>query len=98
MSSLTRPALIRSALTRSALSRFLKNRRGSVVDKVVLYAAIVATACTLGAHAMDQLAASGYMPVISFNHPGASPGVDYTATASIRDKAQATRLNPCGSK
>jgi hypothetical protein len=82
----------------SAFSRFLKNRQGNVVDKVVLYSAIVAVLCTLGAHAMDDLGASGYLPMISFNWRNTNPGVDYTATASIPDRAQATHLDPCRSK
>jgi hypothetical protein len=82
----------------SVLSRFLKNRQGNAVDKWVLYGAVVAVICTLGAHAMDDLASSNRLPVISFNWRNTNPGVDYTATASIPNRARSTRLDPCQSK
>ncbi len=80
----------------SAMKSFREDNRGSAVDKVALFCAIVAILSVLGAHGLDMLAQNGTLPVIAFHHTGAHPDVDYSATGSIPDDAERTRLNPCG--
>jgi hypothetical protein len=80
----------------SAFSQQSENRKGSIVDKVALFCALVSVACVLGAHAMDKLAQSGGLPSVSFNRGGAYPNVDYSATATIPNRANANSVNPCG--
>ncbi len=79
----------------SEFSRLPEKNSGSAFEKWALFCAAIAIASVLGAHGMDKLAQSGDLPVISFNHGGAQPGVDYSATASIPDRARSTRLDPC---
>jgi hypothetical protein len=73
-----------------------ENNFGSTVDKIALFCAVVAILSVLGAHGMDRLAQNGDLPVVAFNHTNGNPGVDYSATASIPDRAGRTRLSPCG--
>lgn len=79
----------------SEFSRLPQDRTGSAFEKWALFCAVIAILSVLGAHGMDKLAENGDLPVISFNHGGAQPGIDYSATASIPNRAQSTKPDPC---
>ena len=64
--------------------------RGSIVDKVALFCAVVAVISVLGAHGMDMLAKSGDLPKIAFSRGDGQPDIDYSATGSIPDRAGRT--------
>ncbi|MGO8738908.1 hypothetical protein [Rhodoblastus sp.] len=70
--------------------------RGSAVDKIALFCAVVAVISILGAHGMDMLVKSGNLPRIAFIRGDGHSDIDYSATGSIPDRAGRTRLNPCG--
>jgi hypothetical protein len=72
----------------SAFSQLPENKKGSAVDRVALFCALVSVVCVLGAHALDKLAHAGV---------ATTPGVDYSSTGSIPWGA-APRLDPCGAK
>jgi hypothetical protein len=79
----------------SVMKSFRKDDRGSTIDKIALFCAIVAIISVLGAHGLDMLAQNGALPVIAFHHAGGHPDVDYSATGSIPDRAERTQLSPC---
>ncbi len=79
----------------SEFSRLPESRTGSAFEKWALVCAVIAVISVLGAHGIDKIAENGDLPVISFNHGGAQPNVDYSATASIPRRAQSTNLDPC---
>ncbi|MCI4680139.1 hypothetical protein K9U39_07045 [Rhodoblastus acidophilus] len=80
-----------------SIKRYLgESNRGSAVDRLALFCAVVSVVSVLGAHGLDKLAQNGDLPVIAFSHSGARPDIDYSATASIPNRAARTQLNPCG--
>jgi hypothetical protein len=80
----------------SDFSRLPESNKGSALEKLALFCALLAVACVLGAHGMDKLAQNGGLPSISFNRGEQRPNIDYSATATIPHRAQSTNLNPCG--
>jgi hypothetical protein len=69
--------------------------KGSPIDRLVLFCTIIAVTCVLGAHVLDLAGRSGALPMLA----GAADKhqtVDYSTTATISRRANATNLNPCG--
>jgi hypothetical protein len=80
----------------SGFSILPEKGKGSPIDRLVLFCTIIAISCVLGAHILDLMGKSGGLPTVSFVAPDKHPGVDYSATATIPRRANATNLNPCG--
>ena len=80
----------------SVIKSFRKDNRGSTVDTIALFCAIVAVLSVLGAHGLDILARNGDLPKIAFTRAGGHSDIDYSATGSIPDRAGRTELKPCG--
>ncbi|WP_298352053.1 hypothetical protein [Rhodoblastus sp.] len=80
----------------SVIKSFRKDNRGSTVDTIALFCAVVAVLSVLGAHALDMLERNGDLPTIAFTRAGGHSGIDYSATGSIPDRAERTELKPCG--
>jgi hypothetical protein len=79
----------------SVLRSFAQDVRGSTVDNIALFCAIVAVLSVVGAHGLDMLAKNGDLPRIAFTRAGHSD-IDYSATGSIPDRAERTQIDPCG--
>ncbi len=80
----------------SVIKSFGKDNRGSTVDTVALFCAIVAVLSVVGAHGLDMLARNGDLPKIAFTRAGGHSDIDYGATGSIPDRAGRTGFKPCG--
>ncbi len=65
------------------------------IDRLVLFCALIAIGCVLGAHILDRLGQTVGLPMVTFVAPDKHPGVDYSTTATIPRRANETNLNPC---
>ena len=65
-------------------------------DKIALFSAVVSLLCVLGAHAIDSLSRDGTLAALAGAR--ATPGIDYSPTASIGGKHGNVTLNPCGNR
>lgn len=75
---------------------FLRDTRGGIVEKVAVMAGAIALASMGGAHLLDVASRDPTSKLYALFHN--SPGVDYTATATIRQQAGRTTLDPCTTK
>jgi hypothetical protein len=90
-------------------TRFLRDERGSLVEKVALFSAMLAVASVLGAKVLSTMLQNGDLPVVAFARPDKRPigaaaagpgarsvGVDMSATASIpAGRRGAAPVSPC---
>jgi Flp pilus assembly pilin Flp len=89
-------------------TRFLRDERGSLVEKVALLSAMLAVASVLGAKVLSTMLQNGDLPAIAFARPDKRPigvaatagarsvGVDMSATASIPGgRHGAAPVSPC---
>lgn len=77
----------------SRLTKFLGDTRGGAVERVAIMAGALAVASMSGAHLLDVASRDHNSALYAFFKP--KPGIDYTATASIRKSAGQTVLDPC---
>lgn len=80
----------------SRIREFLSDRRGGMVEKIAVMAGAIALASMSGAHLLDVASRDENSKLYALFHK--TPGVDYTATATIRNKAGQTVLDPCGTR
>lgn len=89
-------------------TRFLRDERGSLVEKVALISAMLAVASVLGAKVLSTMLQNGDLPVVAFARPDKRPvglaasaagargvGVDMSATASIPVGRSGATASPC---
>jgi hypothetical protein len=89
-------------------TRFLRDERGSLVEKVALFSAMLAVASVLGAKVLSTMLQNGDLPALAFASPDRRPagvaaaagarsvGVDMSATASIPvGRRGAAPVSPC---
>ena len=79
-------------------SKFLNDRRGDAVGRYALIAGALAFVSVVGTHYLSIATRDGGSVLVAMFRPAKSPGVDYTATASIRRQAGQTVLDPCTGK
>jgi hypothetical protein len=92
----------------SQATRFLRDEKGSLVEKVALFSVMLALASVLGANLLSTMLQKGDLPIIAFAHPDKKPnvagapssgakavGVDMSATASIPLQRRAAPVSPC---
>jgi len=80
----------------SGFSSSRESGRGSALDRLLLFCALLTLVCALGVHGVDRLTQDGELPALFFARVHKHPGVDQTATAAISLRGSSAVLNPCG--
>jgi hypothetical protein len=87
-------------------TRFAGDRRGGVIERVAVVATAIAIFSVTGARYLERAANNGSLQMYAFWKPkNASPGIDYTPTATIRGQGGSVRapagailIDPCTGK
>ena len=80
------------------IGKFLKDKRGGMVERLSLIGGVIALASVGSVHYLDVATRDGGSTLMAWFRPARTPGVDYTATASIRKQAGQVVLDPCTGK